>query len=134
MLLSCRPGFQAEGRGIKFLSYDEVYVRAAVALRSEHLVETVCPVETHEAYHREEHAHTYSGRAFHVEGVELLYVVPCVAAFGKGQGVDVCGAFEHERVAQLEREARICVALIVERGSEAAVFVTAQADCLGGVS
>ena len=62
------------------------------------VVETVSPVDTHQANHREEDADTDTCRALHVEGVELLGVGPCVTGFGEAQTVDG-GVAQHEWVA-----------------------------------
>ena len=71
---------------LELLSEYEVEVAAATC--SEHLVEAVCPVESHQTYHREEDAYADAGRALHVEGVELVGVVPCVTALEECESVD----------------------------------------------
>ena len=117
---------------LEFLSDDEVELASSAVAAAEHLVETITPVYTHQTDHRQEDADTHTGRTLHVEGIELLYVCPCITAFGKCQGVDLRGGFEHHGVAQLERHARVGVAFI-SVGGQRAVFITAEADGLCGV-
>ena len=76
-------------RGLELLSEDEVELAATVALTAKDFVETVSPVDTQQAHHRQHDAHTYTGRTFHVEWVELLNVVPGITSFCKSQTVDV---------------------------------------------
>ena len=68
---------------LKFLTQDEVEVAStAFAL---YLVETVGPVDTHQTNHRQEDAHTHTGRTFQLEGVEILELGPGITALDKGQ-------------------------------------------------
>ena len=59
---------------LEFLSEHEVEIRSAAAPAGavEHFVEAIGPVDTHQSHHRQEDAHTYTGRALEVEGIELL--------------------------------------------------------------
>ena len=86
--------------GLELLSEDEVELASTLLLSKEVLVETVGPIDTHQSYHRQEDANTDTCRALHVEGVELLRVVPSVTSLNEGESVDGSVA-QHKRIAQL---------------------------------
>ena len=75
--------------GLKFLellAQYEVEVATTAHLLSRsfiHLVEAVGPVDTHQTNHGEEDANTKACRALHLEGVELLDLVPRVTCLDK---------------------------------------------------
>lgn len=94
---------------LEFLSDDEVELRSACLLSVDVFLEAIGPVDTHESDHGQQNAYADTGRAPHVEGVELLDVHPGITAFKEGQGVDRCGGFEHYGVAEFERHAAVGV-------------------------
>ena len=75
------------------------------------LVETVGPVDTHQSDHRQVNADTEAGRAFHVEGIEVACIAPCVTSLKESESVDG-GVAQHERIAQLEGEAVVGIGIV----------------------
>ena len=92
---------------LEFLSDDEVELASSGVAATEYSVETITPVYTHQTNHRQEDADPHTGRTHHVEGIELRYVWPWITAFGKCQGVDLRGGYEHHGVARDERHVRV---------------------------
>lgn len=100
------------------------------------LFESVSPVDTHESDHREEDADADAGRGLEFEGIHAVDICPGVTGFGKGEGVDGSGGFEHKGIAEFEREARIGVGVVARAGEvtcDRSVFVTAESDDVVGV-
>ena len=89
-------------RGLEFLTEDEVEVRTA--LLAIHLVETVCPVDTHHADHREEDADTDTCRTLDVKRLEFLDVRPCVTTLEECQTIDGGSGLEQEREVEFDAE------------------------------
>ena len=81
------------------------------ALVGIYIVETIGPVDTHQSYHRQEDTYTQTGRALHVEGIELLDFCPRVTAFHETETVDG-GVAQHERIAELECEAIVGIRVV----------------------
>src|SRR5574344_542925 len=117
---------------LELLSEDEVELTSAVTLRTVDVVKSVCPVKTHQTDHREEEAYTEPCRAFHVEGVELIYFVPCISCFGECQCIDVGGAVQQEWVAEGEGHGVVGITIVVTL-CECSVVVSARAAGFGGV-
>ncbi len=97
---------------LELLSEDEVELAAAIAAIAEDGVETIGPVNTEQAHHGQEDADTDAGGTLHVEGVEVLDVVPGITTFHKSKTVDVRGVAQDEGIAQLQREAVIGIARV----------------------
>ena len=93
---------------LEFLSEDEVEL--AAALLSVYGVETVSPVDTHQAYHRKEDTYTDTGGALHVEGIKLLGLCPRITTLNECEAVDGSVA-EEERIAELQRHTVIGISL-----------------------
>ena len=74
------------------------------------LVKAVSPVNTHQADHRQIDTHTNTGRAFHLERIELARLCPGITTFHEGQSVDRRIA-QQERIAKLQLHAVVGVAL-----------------------
>ena len=104
----------------------------AAALCSEHLVEAVCPVNTHQAHHGQIDTQTDTCRALHVEGIELLGFCPSVTCLGESQSIDG-GVAKEERIAELKGETVVSIALGTV-WSERTVLITAQSDGLFGIA
>ena len=103
-----------------------------VHLAAIYRVETVCPVDAEQTYHRQEDSYSCTHRPLHVEGIELLHRLPCVSSLGKDQTVNVCTGSEHEGIAQLYREPVVGISATVAR-CKRAIVVTAHSYCLGGI-
>ena len=100
------------------------------------LFESISPVDTHESDHGEEDADADTGRGFEFEGIHAVDIRPRVTGFGKGEGVDGSGGFEHEGIAEFEREARIGIGVVARAGKvtcDRSVFVTAESDDVVGI-
>ena len=100
------------------------------------LFESVSPVDTHESDHREEDADADTGRGFEFEGIHAVDICPGVTGFGKGEGVDGSGGFEHEGIAEFEREARIGIGVVARAGEvtcDRSVFVTTESNDVVGI-
>ncbi len=76
--------------GLEFLTEHEVELTAASA--TPYLVETVAPVNTEEAEHREIETHTHTGTTLEVEGGEVFNGGPTVTCLSEGESVD-CGDY-----------------------------------------
>ena len=66
---------------LELLTEDEVEV--AATLGTEYLVETIGPVDTHQAHHRQVDAYTKASTALHVERIELLGFGPSITSLDK---------------------------------------------------
>ena len=75
----------------------------AATLRAKHFVETISPVDTHQAHHRKEDAHTQTGTALHVERIELAGFLPSVTGLKESKTVDG-GVTKQEWIAKLKAE------------------------------
>ena len=75
------------------------------------IVETIGPVDTHQTHHGEEDTYAETGRALHLEGVEVLGICPGITAFEEAETVDG-GVAQHERIAELEGEAVVGVGVV----------------------
>ncbi len=80
------PGEISLNIGLEFLSEDKVEL--AAAFLAEHLVETVGPVDTHHADHRQIDADTGTGAALEVKRCEALDIGPGVTCLNECQAVD----------------------------------------------
>ena len=80
------------------------------------LVEAIRPVDTKQTHHGQHDAYTETGRALHVEGVELADVVPRITALEEGQGIDVGRVAQHQRVAKFKCEAVVGVTVALPLG------------------
>ena len=113
---------------LEFLTEDEVEVRAAFG--SVDLVETVSPVDTHHADHREIDADTGTGAALELEGREVLDGSPGITSFDECQTVDGGGGLEHEGEVEFHTEAGVGIAAAELIGGQLTVIVTAEGDGL----
>ena len=114
----------------ELLTEHEVDLTSAAG--SPYLVETVGPVDTKEAEHREIDPGSDAGASLKVEGGEIFHVIPCVARLGECYGIDGGGGLEQEREVELESELAVGITLIARR-SELSVLISAHTDSLGGV-
>ena len=73
--------------GLELLSEDKVELASALTAVVV-LVETVSPVDTHQADHRQLDTYTATCRAFHLDRIELAGLCPGVTALYEGQSVD----------------------------------------------
>ena len=97
------------------MSEDEVEITATFLLRTAgigiDIVEAVGPVDTHQTHHREIDTDTQSGRALHLEGIEILGLSPGITAFEEAESVDG-GITQHERVAEFHCEAVVGIGIV----------------------
>ena len=63
----------------------------------EHFVETICPVDAHHTYHRQEDAHPDTGRPLQLEGIEVFHAHPRVTRFDKSEGINGGGGLQQYR-------------------------------------
>ena len=108
---------------LEFLPEHEVEVTSA--LGSIHLVETVCPVDTHHTNHRQIDTHSGSCRALDVERSELFNRSPCISTFEESNSIDSGSRLKHEREVKLKAEARVGITFFSVWG-EHTIVVTAQ--------
>ena len=66
----------------------EVELAMVAARGAVDVVEAVTPVEAKQTKHRQEDAHTETGRSFHIKRVEIVEPEPAVACLQEGEGVD----------------------------------------------
>ena len=107
-------------------------VATAIRFASEYIIEAIGPVYTEQANHRQEDSHAGTHRALHIEGIELLHIVPGISTFCKHQSIDVGAVVQHKGIAHLHSETIIGIA-IVAVGSERTVVISTQSDGLGSI-
>ena len=123
---------------LKLLSDYEVELTLAAG----GVVETVTPVDTEQAYHRQEDTHAYTGAPLDLQRIEIAYVGPAVAAFQEEQGEDGGRRLEYNGIAEFHGElvvdvAGICRAARVVTGfavrCERIVLISAERYDVGSV-
>ena len=122
----------------------ELATTSAIGTIFIYLIETICPVNTHQTNHRQENTNTYTSRTFHVERVEVLRVIPRITSLSKGNAVDG-GVTQQERIANLEGQTVVSISIGTTATTlarccigERSVFVTTKSDGLlsitGGIA
>ena len=88
---------------LEFLTQDEVELASTLLILASvpNLVETVCPVDTHQTYHWQEDTNTHTGTTLHAEWVEVLGIIPGVTSLNKGQTING-GITQEEWITELQ--------------------------------
>ena len=107
---------------------------SAKRLHTAHCIETISPVNTQKAYHRQHDTYACTNRTLHVEGVEFLHTIPCITRFSKDQAIDIRAGTEHKGVSQFQSETVIGITTVIAILCKRAVVITAHANSLRGVA
>ena len=111
---------------------------AARGVRStRYFIETIAPVETEHAEHREIYSHAETGRTIQVERVELVETEPAVTGLHKCEGINHCRRVKSERITQLHGIFRedVTTLIAIQRISrcQRSVGITSHADELSSI-
>ena len=88
---------------LELLSQDEVELTSTLLILASvpYLVETISPVDTHQAHHRQEDTYTHTGTALHAERIEVLGFIPSITSLNEGQTIN-SGVTQEEWIAELQ--------------------------------